>query len=183
MFLAKATADFHGQPRWSHHTRVQWQPCSLPAGEPTFISPSGSRYWESDDGVIRASDHWGTVASCEWNLPAAAPVNGPGFAAWEDFQDLDFLDSELHRQCVAERRARRAVSLAGFGAGDGFTAIAVGLMVRATRRCSERSGGHFRFWTETVTFVIAKITPAFLVTADGHRFSKATLSDLHLLEA
>jgi hypothetical protein len=116
-------------------------------------------------------------------LPDAGLATAAGFAAWEDFLDLSFLDREFHTQCVADRRASRAISLAGFGADDGFTPAAAGLTVAATRRCSERSGGHFRFWTETVTFVIAKITPAFLVTADGHRFSKATLSDLHLLEA
>ena len=58
-----------------------------------YESESGSRYWYSDEGVIRESDHWGHgVASCDWYLDGgeygwtidSAPVCG--FCAWDGFR-------------------------------------------------------------------------------------------------
>lgn len=40
-----------------------------PDREPDYISNSGSKYWYTEDGVIRGSDHWGGgIASCDWFL-------------------------------------------------------------------------------------------------------------------
>ena len=36
--------------------------------EPDYISESGSKYWYTEAGVVRCSDHWGRVASCAWQL-------------------------------------------------------------------------------------------------------------------
>lgn len=55
-------------------TRGEFIPCLAPQGEPDFISPSGSVYWDMSKGVIRASDHWAGMngctnqASCVWSL-------------------------------------------------------------------------------------------------------------------
>lgn len=50
-------------------TEAVFVPAEMPTGTPTYISPSGSRYWRTKDGVIRASDHWGRgVASCDWHF-------------------------------------------------------------------------------------------------------------------
>ncbi len=52
-------------------TEVVWVPDKMPSGSPDYVSPGhrGSRYWLTEDGVIRASDHWGWgVASCDWHF-------------------------------------------------------------------------------------------------------------------
>jgi hypothetical protein len=63
-----------------------------PARPADHESESGSRYWYSDEGVVRESDHWGHgVASCDWYLDGgeygwgaeSAPVCG--FCAWDGF--------------------------------------------------------------------------------------------------
>jgi len=40
-----------------------------------------SEYWYSEEGVIRKSDHWGVVATCEWNINEGEV----GFAKWNNF--------------------------------------------------------------------------------------------------
>jgi hypothetical protein len=64
-------------------------PCQLPETSPDFTSESGSRYWYTDKGVVRGSDHWGGVATCRWTLDgteAKNPVPVAGFCRWEDFE-------------------------------------------------------------------------------------------------
>jgi hypothetical protein len=78
-FYASTVADFASVP-------------GRPARPADHESESGSRYWYSDEGVIRESDHWGHgVASCDWYLDGgeygwsveSAPVCG--FCAWDGF--------------------------------------------------------------------------------------------------
>ena len=62
-------------------TNGRWIPCEMPESAADFISftPYGevsSAYWHTESGVIRVSDHWGGVASCQWNLHT---VSGYGF--------------------------------------------------------------------------------------------------------
>eukprot|EP00523_Entomoneis_sp_CCMP467_P021352 CAMPEP_0168839186 /NCGR_PEP_ID=MMETSP0727-20121128/6026_1 /TAXON_ID=265536 /ORGANISM="Amphiprora sp., Strain CCMP467" /LENGTH=355 /DNA_ID=CAMNT_0008892659 /DNA_START=97 /DNA_END=1164 /DNA_ORIENTATION=- len=53
-------------------TRASYEACERPVEPPHFRSPSGSEYWETDEGraVIRCSDHWsnscGLIATCWW---------------------------------------------------------------------------------------------------------------------
>lgn len=49
-------------------TAASFSSCEMPAYAPDHISESGSKYWYFPEGVIRASDHWGTVATCYWAL-------------------------------------------------------------------------------------------------------------------
>lgn len=60
-----------------------------------FVSSSGSKYWYTDEGVIRQSDHWTEdIRSCSWLLEdeeIASDFINPdftaiGFCAWNDFQ-------------------------------------------------------------------------------------------------
>ena len=62
--------------------------------KPDFVSESGSTYWYTPQGVFRASNHWGNVASCDWGLEGVCEPNTPcvvlhdvvcGFALWSDF--------------------------------------------------------------------------------------------------
>lgn len=52
-----------------------------PKGTPDYISKTtwgeiSSIYYYTNEGVIRLSNHWGNVASCQWNLEG---VNSLGF--------------------------------------------------------------------------------------------------------
>lgn len=53
-------------------TKAWFKPCKMPTRKPNFISNSGSKYWYGNDKkgdyVIRYSDHWGAVASCDWRI-------------------------------------------------------------------------------------------------------------------
>lgn len=75
-------------------TSAQFSQCAPPATAPDFISPSGSKYWYLEDGVIRSSDHWGNVSTCRWLLEGASTYTLPleenpfytGFCPWESFK-------------------------------------------------------------------------------------------------
>lgn len=57
--------------------------------QPDYVSRSGSRYFFSDEGVFRISNHWGRAAKCKWRLVQSEKTDRKsgscGFARWEDF--------------------------------------------------------------------------------------------------
>lgn len=59
--------------------------------KPDYTSGSGSKYWYTEDGVYRYSDHWyDGVASCNWFLNnEICKEYASGFCKWEDFKDVD----------------------------------------------------------------------------------------------
>jgi len=84
-------------------TKADFTTCDIPAREPDYVSKSGSVYWYTDDGVIRAADHWLGVASCKWILDGhdeyilnkatdkrEFPV--AGFCKWNDFSRIGFIE-------------------------------------------------------------------------------------------
>lgn len=55
--------------------------------EGEWVEKISSRYWYTEDGVFRESDHWGDVATCHWPLEGKrkrANVH-VGFCRWKDF--------------------------------------------------------------------------------------------------
>ena len=41
----------------------------MPTTTPDYVSESGSKYWYTENGVIRAADHWGLgIATCDWSI-------------------------------------------------------------------------------------------------------------------
>lgn len=69
----------------------------VPKTQPDFTSNSGSMYWYTDEGVIRASDHWKSyIRSCDWYLDGKV-VNkfAAGFCKWEDFRPIEFDIGEM----------------------------------------------------------------------------------------
>jgi hypothetical protein len=76
---------------------------SIPSTAPDFVSPSGSVYHFTVDGVIRVSDHWEDIATCVWTLDGEKTKKRfsrktgrretvksqkklrAGFCAWADF--------------------------------------------------------------------------------------------------
>jgi hypothetical protein len=71
-------------------TIVNWDICKQPKTNPDWWSFSGSSYWYTDKGVIRLSDHWGTVGTCLWTLDwMCSRKYLCGFCKWEDFQKFN----------------------------------------------------------------------------------------------
>lgn len=65
--------------------------------KPDYVSDSGSKYWYTDNGVYRLSNHWGFgVGSCDWTLNANPELSYRdegsdrlGYAEWKDFTHTD----------------------------------------------------------------------------------------------
>jgi len=77
-----------------HRTEAVFLPALPPDTEPDFISPSKSVYWNTQQGVIRASDHWvgrdgcEAQASCRWELQddPGGPGWRSGYCAYAQFR-------------------------------------------------------------------------------------------------
>lgn len=58
--------NFHDATKAIFHLRPL---AEKPHRKPDFVSPSGSRYWKTRNGVYRLSNHWGeAIRSCDWWL-------------------------------------------------------------------------------------------------------------------
>lgn len=75
---------------------AEFEKTERPNREPDYVSKDrnghiSSRYWYTDEGVIRGSNHWGNgVASCDWLLKGSKQnMKGSqvkyGKAKWSDF--------------------------------------------------------------------------------------------------
>lgn len=57
--------------------------------KPNYKSPSGSRYYFTEQGVYRVSNHWGRAANCRWRLAVNKEYKNQkevcGFALWTEF--------------------------------------------------------------------------------------------------
>ncbi|QDU81580.1 hypothetical protein Pla110_33220 [Polystyrenella longa] len=69
---------------FNYMTQAVFRPVIKPNRIPDYVSESGSQYWYENDGVIRHSDHWGTVASCLWSCTSTT-----GFCKFNKFIDLN----------------------------------------------------------------------------------------------
>ncbi len=61
---------------------------NLPFSQPDYISKKGSRYFFTDKGVFRESNHWGRAANCRWRFNSTKHSSQQisiGYARWEDF--------------------------------------------------------------------------------------------------
>ena len=79
-----------------------------PDREPDKKSPkkgSNSEYWVTPMGIIRGSDHWGTVGTCNWNLAGSPDHPGKkvyGFSPWENFEKKSEYDPPLNADQIRE---------------------------------------------------------------------------------
>lgn len=71
----------------------------MPDFDPDYESKSGSKYWLTEAGVYRKSDHWGGVSSCYWLAKSGDKISDfvdwgkksvTGFAKWTDFEEHTF---------------------------------------------------------------------------------------------
>lgn len=91
------------------NTIGRFQIVEIPNGKPDYISKTtwgdvSSIYYYKNDGVIRVSNHWGGVASCQWNLEGLNQ-NGwdkcrkteikAGFISFEDLQKNRNMQQEI----------------------------------------------------------------------------------------
>lgn len=57
--------------------------------KPNFESGAGSKYFYSEKGMLRLSNHWGRLANSKWRLIVLKPEKKSktklGFANWNDF--------------------------------------------------------------------------------------------------
>jgi hypothetical protein len=64
-----------------------------------FESKAGSRYYYSESGMYRLSNHWGRLANSKWRLEPMEPETTSktklGFASWNDFYP-DNAEKELY---------------------------------------------------------------------------------------
>jgi hypothetical protein len=55
-------------------TEANFTTCERPDGHPSFISKSGSAYWDGEDYVVRFSNHWtgqngiNRIVDCYWTI-------------------------------------------------------------------------------------------------------------------
>lgn len=154
---------------WSNFhdaTLATFGACEPPTREPDFVSDSGSQYWNTGDGVIRRSDHWGNgIRSCDWHFYGPATmlpltfadgtvaegysvrVADTGFCRYADFVDKVALAAkEAARQQRADFRrepklSRLRYKLCGPAkplSGHGFERVALpAFNTKAGRRWQE----------------------------------------------
>jgi hypothetical protein len=64
-----------------------------------YDSKSGSKYFYTEEGMYRLSNHWGRLANSKWRLepmePETASKTKLGFAAWSEFYP-DNAEEELY---------------------------------------------------------------------------------------
>ena len=68
-------------------TRAKFKRQAQPTRKPDYVSTSGSKYWYTEKGVIRTSDHWIGVNTCEWEHPDDDGIR-TGFCRWVDFEHI-----------------------------------------------------------------------------------------------
>jgi hypothetical protein len=65
-----------------------------------FISKSGSKYFYTEKGVYRYSNHWGRVANCRWKIRGVEEYKNQnyyiGYANWIDFYSLNSSEKEFY---------------------------------------------------------------------------------------
>ena len=65
-----------------------------------FKSKSGSKYFYTEQGVYRYSNHWGRVANCRWKIKGIQNYKNQnyyyGYANWKDFYSLNSSEKEFY---------------------------------------------------------------------------------------
>lgn len=81
------------------------------AGMPVqYDSPSGSKYYYTEEGMYRLSNHWGRLANSKWRLVPMEPETDSkfkiGFARWNEFypdneeEELYYLEADYVKKTV-----------------------------------------------------------------------------------
>lgn len=75
-----------------------------------YDSKSGSKYFYTEEGMYRLSNHWGRLANSKWRLepmePESVSKTKLGFASWNDFypdkaeEELYYLEADYSKKTV-----------------------------------------------------------------------------------
>ena len=75
-----------------------------------YDSKSGSKYFYTEEGMYRLSNHWGRLANSKWRLEPMEPETDSkfkiGFAAWNEFypdnaeEEIYYLEANYARKTV-----------------------------------------------------------------------------------
>lgn len=75
-----------------------------------YDSKSGSKYFYTEEGMYRFSNHWGRLANSKWRLEPMEPETDSkfkiGFAAWDEFypdnaeEELYYLEANYKKKTV-----------------------------------------------------------------------------------
>jgi len=78
---------------------------------PNYTSDSGSRYYYTETGMYRLSNHWGRLGNSKWRLVAMEPESEGrtklGYANWTDFhadnniENLYYLEVNYEKETVS----------------------------------------------------------------------------------
>ena len=72
-----------------------------------FKSKSGSKYFYTNAGVYRYSNHWGRVANCRWKISGIEDYKNQnyyiGYANWVDFYSLYSSEKEFYLEVNYEK--------------------------------------------------------------------------------
>jgi hypothetical protein len=161
-------------------TTANFTPCPIPDRAPDYTSASGSTYWHTGEGVIRASNHWQSgIRSCNWFLGGEV-YKGDYVAGYCNYADFSLDCRECQTWRKLQSRWLIAVRKRQHEARSERKAIAVGNRITATRRVLEKFGRRYAEVVETITLKIAKLTAKFVVADDGRKFARHTLSQISL---
>lgn len=89
-------------------TKANYIKCKMPKGEADYTSRTGSKYYYSENGVVRVSDHWGyMIASCQWNLnnDYSEKEIKAGFCEWTQFKSN--YDYKFEDDIVTSQRGKK----------------------------------------------------------------------------
>jgi len=126
-FLVRYEAVVNGATKENFflNTEANFSSCETPERAPDYVSKSGSVYWYTDEGVVRAADHWLGVASCKWTLDGADEyaVNlaadkkesaVAGFCEWSGFSRAGFIEEEKEMPKGARAGSYKCVNGVGY---------------------------------------------------------------------
>lgn len=149
------------------HTFCIWRETgrdAIAGRQPDFSSRTGSRYYFTDEGVYRWSDHWARVANCKWRLEGKTHRGFRlGYARWEDFHS-DNEQEKLYFISIDEDKAEyvhKAVREPGRALIR--TATATAKRLREARRILE-TDDWAAYYTADIAALRAVILPKLIET-------------------
>jgi hypothetical protein len=97
------------QTNFHERTNGLFKVVEMPNGTPDYISYTtwgavSSTYYYLNNGVVRVSNHWGAVASCQWNLQGLneqgydkcrKTILTAGYISFEDLQKNENLQVKM----------------------------------------------------------------------------------------
>jgi len=98
-YICAMKAAFRPNPNSFKNTFCVFQEENVKAIEKLMVqydSKSGSKYFYTEEGMYRLSNHWGRLANSKWRLepmePETASKTKLGFASWSDFHPDNAMD-------------------------------------------------------------------------------------------